>query len=119
MEIKWTSDLVNSEKGIAYIYVPKQDQNKKYFLIKNLIEENTKIGEIVFGIAQRFESFSQPLSIDQLHHKIQSGISSTTDRLLRIEEKIDLINENLVKNSVESPVTKISERIKRIIEKKE
>lgn len=119
IEINWVKDFKNSEKGIAYILIPKQDSDKKYFLIKNLIEEKTDVKGIVFGIAQRIESSSQPLSIDQLHQKIQYGMNSTAEKLFRIEEKINFLNENLIKNSTESPVTKISERINRIIENKE
>lgn len=119
IEIVWINDLKNTEKGIAYIYVPKQDQNKKHFLIINLIEGNEIVKGIVFGIAQRIESNNDPLSKAKLHKKIQVGMSTTSDKLSKIEEKIDYLIENSSKINNESPISKISERINRIIENQE
>jgi len=119
IEISWINDSKDVNKGIAYIYIPKQDQNKKFFLISNLVEESESIKGIVFGIAQRIDSSSQPLSIDQLHHKIQSGINPNSVMLKRIEDKIDFLSENIIYNGTASPSSKIHERIIEIVKNKE
>lgn len=119
IQLNWINDLQNPQMGISYIRIPKQNSNQKYFLIKNVIEKDDKIKEIVFGIARRNDSSSQPFTIGQLHNNIQIGVSPNSEKLARIENKIDTIYEFVNKSKPESPTIDIQERINRIIEKEE
>lgn len=120
LEIKWAESNKNPGFGIGYILVPSQDENKKYFLVKNVFEENQMMSRIVFGLVQRIDSSNTSLTIGQLHQKLQQGKSPMAERITRIENKIDVMKESLFRPSVSSPASpesiekKIEERIKKM-----
>ncbi len=112
LKIDWVEDLSNSELGIGYIFIPPQSPNKKFFLMKNIIENNEKIKNIVFGIVQRNGASSTPLTEQQLYQKIQYGIASVPERLKMIEEKIDiLINNPQIPSSHKSSLEILEDRV--------
>lgn len=104
----------NDTRGVGYIFVPLQDENKKYFLIKNVIEKDNKVREIVFGIAQRIGTSNTPLTIDQLHRQVQRGKSPMAERLTRIEDKIDILMDFSAHPAPKSQVEALNERINEI-----
>lgn len=110
IKIDWIEDKNNNGYGIGYIFIPDQDENKKYFLIKKVIEEKQSLKQIVFGLVQRVDSSNVVLSVEQLYQKLQQGKSSMSERLTRIENKIDLFNEKMPPVSV-FPIKSIKERL--------
>ena len=115
LEIKWVEDKLNPGQGIVYIFIPKQKDDKKLFLVKNIIEEGKKLKEIVFGIAQRDISSNQPLTITQLHNKIKYGMSTNSVKLRRIEEKIDVVIKSSAKKEEKAQDKLLEKRISNII----
>lgn len=93
LSVRWIEDVGSPGEGVGCIAMPPQDPNHKLFLIKRVVEDTEVIKQIVFGIAQRIGSSSVPLEIHQLHQKIRDGMSTTAERLTRIEEKIDRLSQ--------------------------
>lgn len=115
LEIKWVGDKGNPGQGIVYIFIPKQNNDKKLFLIKNIIEEGKKLKEIVFGIARRDISSNQPLTIYQLYEKIKYGMSTNSVKLRRIEEKIDVVIKSTAEKEEKAQDKLLEKRISNII----
>jgi predicted HTH transcriptional regulator len=115
-DVKWVEESNKTKKGIGYIYIPPQRQDNKLFLTKNILEDGVKLKEIVFGISIRNESSSEPLTIQQLHSKIKHGMSSNSERLTRIENKIDMIRNSISVVDTEKNQNKLLDnRIKDIL----
>lgn len=88
--------------------------DKKFFLINKVVDkdEEEPIKQIVFGIAQRKGSSNEPLSIKDLHKKIQHGMNTMAQRLTGIENKIDsLIDKNYKAPSKKIPTDKLEKRL--------
>ena len=114
LEVKWVENKDNSGNGIGCIWVPQQNSDKKFFLIKNVVDKNEEepIKQIVFGISQRKGSSNEPLSIKDLHKKIQHGMNTTAQRLTKIENKIDFLIDKCSKPpSKEIPSDKLEKRL--------
>lgn len=94
-EINWIEDIDHPGFGILCIFIPKQNQNKKYFLITNIIGKNDRKREIVFGIVQRRDSSNHPLTKKKLYKMMQNGISDDAQKFSDIEGKIDSCNQKL------------------------
>lgn len=115
IEIKWVESNEKPGFGIGYILIPHQSKNKKYFLIKSVVEDNQPMKEIIFGIAQRIESSNIPFTVKQLYRELQQGKSSTSERLTRIESKIDSLTRFPVPRvSKRKPVEELEKRISKI-----
>jgi len=122
LSVKWLEDSNHASLGIGCIEIPPQDQNNKLFLIKNVVEDSNILKQIVFGIAQRAHSSNNPLTIHQLHQKIKYGMSTESEKLTRIEDKVDLVLEashesqrRALYEEINAPITKLENRIKRIL----
>lgn len=115
LQCKWKEEKEKQGYGIGYIFIPKQSQNKKYFLIKNIREGNKKIKEIVFGICKRVGSENKPFTIKELHKNIQNGINPIQEKLNWIEKKIDILIERGAPSSELTPLDKLDERISEIL----
>lgn len=115
LEIKWIKHSDSSD-GIFYIYIPPQNQNNKYFLMRKVIIDNSVLKQKTFGIAIRKKDASDPLKIEDLHKKVQRGISSTSERLIAIEDKIDVLIEMKEKHATPtiSPFDQLKNRIDEI-----
>jgi predicted HTH transcriptional regulator len=114
LEVKWVENKDNSGNGIGCVWVPQQNLDRKFFLINKVVEKDEKdpIKQIVFGIAQRKGSSNEPLSIKDLHKKIQYGMNTIAQRLTGIENKIDsLIDKNYKAPSKETPTDKLEKRL--------
>ncbi len=117
LEVKWIENNENKaapQLGIGYVYVPSQHQDKKYFLIKNVIDEDEPIRKIIFGIAERKGSSNHPLTIKKLHNTIKHGMGTTAQKLTRIEEKVDLLlhlHISPISPIEESPTENLAQRI--------
>ena len=122
LSIRWLKDSNNEDIGIGCIEVPRQDQNTKPFLIKKIVEDSAILKQIVFGIAQRTDSSSNPLTIDQLHQKVKYGMSTNSERLTRIEDKVDSLIEDTQESKrralyeeSNAPIKALENRIQRIL----
>jgi len=95
IKIEWIEDDKQKGVGVGIIYVPKQEEDKKWYLISKVIEDNQDIKGIVFGMAKRNGQNSMPYSVEDVYRSIMTGKSSTSSRLTTIESKIDAILEKI------------------------
>lgn len=75
------------DKGLLSIYIPPQDDMKKYFLVNGLVDEDKKVKGNYFGLYIRNRSHNYPHDIYKLHSAIQYGLNAGP--------KIELLNENI------------------------
>jgi predicted HTH transcriptional regulator len=97
IDVGWVEDDSKTGFGIGYIYIPIQNDNKKYFITKNIIEDNEKIKNIVFGVSERKDGDSIPLNEDKIYKTLQSGKSSVSERLTSIEGSINKLFSLILK----------------------
>jgi predicted HTH transcriptional regulator len=95
IEVGWVEDVAQAGEGVAYIHVPVQDDDQKYFLIAKVVEGNEKLREIVFGIVERIGSNNTPMTKERLHGLVRQGNSPTAERLNRIEEMLNGLMEKI------------------------
>ena len=85
--------------------------------MKQVLSEGESVPQIVFGIAIRRGSNSVPLTVEQLHRMCQEGRSTVSERLTRIEAKLDALSR-AGETTVSPPgfdAGVLEERLKRIL----
>ena len=87
--VAWVGEIAAAEQGVGVILIPALDHDRRFVLMKQIIDADTPLPQIVFGIAVRHGSNSIPLTVEQLHRICQEGRSSVPERLARIEAKLD------------------------------
>lgn len=112
IDIGWVEDVNNHDFGVGYIYIPKQDDNKKYFITKNIIEDNEKIRNIVFGVSERKNGDSIPLNENKIYSTLQSGKSSVSERLTSIEEGISNLFSLILEKDKNKQIDDVNKDIK-------
>jgi predicted HTH transcriptional regulator len=111
LEIGWVMDVTEHGRGVGYIFIPSQEEDRKYFLTLHVPDdESPRIRQIVFGIAVREGDSSEPFSKEQLYRAVQTGRTEEAVWRTRIEEKIDRLGERPPIPS-ESPTERLRERI--------
>jgi hypothetical protein len=94
IEIRWYASRVSGSGGVAAIYVPAQAERRKPFIIKKVVDEGARQRAIVIGVAKRFGSDNNPLSVSELYDLLRAGGDPYTTRLARIEEKVDSLAQH-------------------------
>lgn len=89
LTINWVEDVAGGGHGVGIIRIPPMDHDKRFVLMKQVVDGETRLPQIVFGIAVRRGSNSIPLTVEQLYRICQEGRSSVPERLTRIEAKLD------------------------------
>lgn len=92
LKIGFVKDKNITDKGVGYVYIPPQNEYKKYFIIKNIIENDERLKNIVFGIIKRNGADNIPLNIKEIYNFLQNGKNEVSTRLSSIEEKIDILS---------------------------
>lgn len=87
--IHWAPARSTPSQGVGVIHVPQQQDDAKPYLMVHTVIDDTKLKQIVFGLAQRQGSAAVVFSIKELHRLTKRGGQSDTQRLVRIEEKLD------------------------------
>jgi len=91
LTIGWKEALGHPGLGIGVVEVPEQDADKKPFITTRVVEDNQTLKQILVGIAVRKGPNSTPLTPGQVHQMLQRGSNTVSQRLTRIEDKIDLL----------------------------
>lgn len=94
LTVTWVPVNQEGTQGLGIIEVPPQDTNRQYFLTAKVVEGGEKLREIVFGIARRNDASNDPLTREQLYRHMQDGKSALSQKLDRIDEKLDAILAN-------------------------
>lgn len=89
LQVSWVEDVATPGHGVGVIFIPPMDYDKRFVLMKRILDADTALPQIVFGIAVRHGSNSIPYTVEQLHRICQEGRSSVPERLARIEAKLD------------------------------
>lgn len=106
ISIKYTRDKKKSNNGVGYIFVPPQNKNGKFYVMK----KDDKVGTIIiYGLYKRLGSSNEPLAMDKLNKNLREGLSTTVQRLTIIEEIQDAMLEKLEK--VETSQAELMQKI--------
>lgn len=93
LDVRWVENAGTPGMGVGIIHVPKQDVDRKPFLIYRVIESGEKLDHIVFGCAQRVGDASNPLSFEHIQQRMRNGMTSGAQRITRMESQLDRIQE--------------------------
>jgi hypothetical protein len=93
LEVRWVENGGTPGWGVGVIRIPKQNQDRKPFLIYHVIEDGAKLDHIVFGYSERVGDAANPLSFAQIQRRMQTGMSPHAERLTRMEGQLDRIEE--------------------------
>jgi predicted HTH transcriptional regulator len=117
LEVFWVEDADGGGLGVGVIAVPTLPVDQRFVLMKQVLSEGEPVPQIVFGIAIRRGSNSVPLTVEQLHRMCQDGRSTVSERLTRIEAKLDALaraEETTISPPAFDPDV-LEERLKRIL----
>ena len=112
---EWIENGSAVGQGVGVLFVPQQQEAKKYFLMKRVTEDGVPLKQIVFGIARRVGATTDSLSIAQLYEATQKGRSSAAERMSRLEEKVDSILRAVTEPEPKPAMDTVDERIKRLL----
>jgi len=113
--INWVPSLTDSTEGLGYIYIPRQFDEQKFFLVTRILEDGQSLRQIVVGIALRKGSGNIPLTPDELHRYIRDGYSPTAKRLTRVEEKMDRLLASSRPTTPSAPESELDARVRRLL----
>lgn len=91
LDVDWIPSKNDSSLGLGYIYIPPQEEDRKYFLMKSVIVEGEVLKPIAFGLARRRGSDSIPLDIRELYEAVNRGKRPNSIRLEEIGNKVSAI----------------------------
>ncbi len=89
LTVVWVEDGAAAGQGLGVIRIPALENDRRFVLMKKVLDAETLLPQIVFGVAVRRNSSSIPLTVEQLHRMCQDGRNSVAERLTRIEAKLD------------------------------
>jgi len=84
LTVVWVQDLATAGQGVGVISIPALENDRRFVLMKRVLDAGTLLPQIVFGIAVRRNSNSIPLTVEQLYRMCQDGRSSVPAPHLRI-----------------------------------
>jgi len=116
--VAWVEDEAGAGEGLGIIRIPPLDHDKRFVLMKRILEADTPLPHIVFGIAVRHGSNSIPFTVEQLYRICQEGRSSVPERLARIEAKLDSYVRNTQQQETagqEAYAEEAQDRVRRIL----
>lgn len=89
--------------GIGVIFVPQQDHDRGPFLVTRVVEEGEALKENFVGYYERDGAHNRPLTAKELQLRFKTGVATTTQRLGRIEDKIDTLVERTGEPDAQGP----------------
>lgn len=97
VEIRWFRSRRNKKKGVVSIFIPIQPPGQQPFLITRTIDDMGKLGEVVFGYAERKRANVIPKSVQEIHALVKDGLrfgelseqnATLQDMLRQIQQQI-------------------------------
>jgi hypothetical protein len=67
--VKWYSSREDPKVGVGTVYVPEQDEAKKYFHIKIRTLEGEKIKNELFGVPIRGDGFTDWVKVEEMYRR--------------------------------------------------
>lgn len=90
LDVRWAQDA-SAPDGLGIILVPEQPADRKPFIIAKVVEDGAHLRQIVAGYAERLAAGNEPLSPQRLQDTLRKGFDGTSQRLTRIEERLEEI----------------------------
>jgi predicted HTH transcriptional regulator len=118
LQVSWVEDIAGTGVGVGVISIPLVPLDRRFFLMKKVLDEGTPLPQIAFGVAVRRGSNSIPFNVDQLYRMCQEGRSTVAERLARIESKLDTVLQEPAQPPVhpqENNAELVRQRIQRIL----
>jgi predicted HTH transcriptional regulator len=115
IDVTFVGSKTSPDQGLAVIEVPRQDEKRKYFLMVRVIEDGQQLKQIVFGVARRNGSSTEPLTFQEVYRMTQNGKSEGAQRLTRIEEKMDAVLRGLKPTAASSSPIDVEALINKIL----
>jgi hypothetical protein len=115
LEVFFAESKTLPDLGLGVIWVPPQDERRKYFLMVRVVEDGRELKQVVFGIARRNASSTEPLTFQDLYRLTQNGKSDGAQRLTRMEQKLDSLLHGLNKTATPAAAIDIDALIKKIM----
>jgi predicted HTH transcriptional regulator len=81
LSVAWVEDATQTGLGVGVIHVPAMSHDKRFVLMKRVLDGESVLPQIVFGIAVRRGSNSVPYTVEQLHRMSKKRKIVLTDRL--------------------------------------
>ena len=113
LDVRWVGSAANPGEGVLAIFIPAQDEARKYFLTARVFEGTEQVEQAVFGIFRRVNSGNDPFTIAQLYALTQQGRSPVAERLTRMEAKLDV--SLAASRPVVDARSQLEERIRRLL----
>ena len=95
LEVRWVPANADKTRGLSYICVPRQSEDKKMFVIARVFEDSERQKGIVVGIARRVGSGNTPMTPHDVYRLIRRGSDPQGQQLTRIEETLNAVKESL------------------------
>lgn len=95
IEINWYPSEENAELGLGVIYIPEQDENKKFFIVKALEIDGEEAKEF-YGIPIRNDGGTKWLSVGELYSLSKRTPTNLQEFHKSITNQIDRVIEMLI-----------------------
>lgn len=118
LTLEWLPTKQDANLGIGSIFVPKQSDDSKLFLITKVAEDGEAQKEIIVGIARRIGGDNVPLRATEIYELIRKGRDPVLQRTIRIEDKLDALTTqgSLLASTLVDNAKLLDERLKRMRE---
>lgn len=84
MRVVWR-EHGGTNMGLGAILVPRQNEDRKPFIIAKVVEDGEYLKEIIVGYAERSADANDPLTPRKLYDAMKQGRDSHSQRLTRME----------------------------------
>jgi len=89
LAIRWFASAEDSALGLLVIEIPQQNMDRHPFIILHVDEGGAALRHVVVGYAERRGADNLPYDGKQLQQALRRGMDGLSQRLSRIEDKID------------------------------
>lgn len=93
LNVSWAAIHSDARRGVGVILVPAQRADDKPFIVARVTEDGAALKHIVVGMARRKGPDSAPLSPVEIQDALRKGMDSTSQRLSRMDAKLDALLE--------------------------
>lgn len=116
LEVRWHA-LGAGGTGIGIVFVPRQHPDSGPFLVAKVVDDGAELKSVLVGYAERVGSSNEPLLQHKLQTAFRQGRDSNSQRLTRLEDKIDGLVQLLQLPEGAPPVddARVNHRIEQIL----
>lgn len=79
VEAGWCPYSTDPALGLGFVYIPAQEESKKFFPIKIREMQGTKLRKELFGVPIRGDGFTDWVPVDELYRRSKAGPNRLRD----------------------------------------